>query len=276
VVAQLNPILYLVWLLSISLESIAFAISVVRPNKHVVFRCYLGFCIARSVLLFWASFGHPWTYWYGYWGGTIIEGMLVLLVAAELARRVFRPIRIIPKNVLVGFILLTTFVLALAFAASLKTPDASMRIMAIGRAIERTVNLLLFCGMAMMIGLSDYLGLRWKRHAYGIAAGLTVNLAVSTVVQVIYAPFLMGPAAVLRYLQMAGFIIAEVVWIEYLRKPEPELSPVSGSELQKVERIVAEFAARIGLLKAKHEVVDSNQDAEFVCAARNQQRIDGR
>jgi hypothetical protein len=50
VVAQLNPILYLVWLLSISLESIAFAISVVRPNKHVVFRCYLGFCIARSVL----------------------------------------------------------------------------------------------------------------------------------------------------------------------------------------------------------------------------------
>jgi hypothetical protein len=159
-------------------------------------------------------------------------------------------------------------VLALAFAASLKTPDASMRIMAIGRAIERTVNLLLFCGMAMMIGLSDYLGLHWRRHAYGIAAGLTVNLAVSTVVQVIYAPFLMGPAAALRYLQMAGFVIAEVVWIEYLRKQEPELSPVSGSELQKVERIVAEFAARIGLLKAKHEVVDSNQDVEFLCAAR--------
>jgi hypothetical protein len=260
VVAQLNPVIYLMWLLSIFTESVLLAFLVCRPNAHPAFRGYVGFCVLRSLLLFWASFGWPWTYWYGYWIGSIVEGLILLAVVTELALRVFRRLRVIPVKVLIPFCALSAVVLVLSIGASLRTPDAPMRIMAIGRAIERTVNLVLFCGLALIIALADYLGLRWRRHAYGIAVGLAVNLSLSTVAQVVYSPFLMGPAAVLRYFQMAGFFIAETVWIQYLRKPEPEVSPVSESELNEVNGMFRDFLGVQRLLKAKHEVIDCKRN----------------
>jgi hypothetical protein len=260
VVAQLNPALYTVWVLSICLECVIFAILLLQFNAHPVFRSYMGFCVARSLLLFWASFGWPWTYWYAYWTCSIVEGLILLAVVGELAHRVFRRLRVIPGKVLIQFFALAAIVLGLSIVASLRTPEAPMRIMAIGRAIERTVNLVLFCGLALMIALSDYLGLRWRRHAYGIAVGLVVNLSLSTVAQVIYSPFLMGPAAVLRYFQMAGFFIAEIVWIQYLRKPEPEVSPVLESELNEVKGMFRDFLEVQSLLKAKHEVIDCKRN----------------
>lgn len=103
------------------------------------------------------------------------------------------------------------------------------------------------CGLLLSLLLfSHFLGLTWRRPAFGITLGLGILASIDLATSALRAEFTSAAARELLNLMVTGSAFVCVsIWIGYLLVPEPKLAPVaviSGDEVESWNRELQRLA----------------------------------
>jgi hypothetical protein len=122
-----------------------------------------------------AQTGYSYAYFYTYWGFGLLDVLLQLAVAYEIASHVFRPLggwAVDVRRRLIGLIALSVCVaIALAWLSSPRAHEWKEALVMRGSLFSAALFAELFVGMT---ALSVTAGLPWKTHAARIAQGLGI------------------------------------------------------------------------------------------------------
>ncbi|MGO8795254.1 MAG: hypothetical protein ACLQLC_10560 [Candidatus Sulfotelmatobacter sp.] len=121
----------------------------------------------------------PFTFWYVFWVGLLIEALLKFTVIGEIFGHVFG---IYPSLAKLGKLLISAvgvlLVLGAAVAAAYTPKDNTYWIVSGAHVLEQTIYLI-ECGLILFLFVfAAYFRLNWSRLAFGIALGLGISACV--------------------------------------------------------------------------------------------------
>ena len=171
--------------------------------------------------------GYSYAYFYTYWGFAVLDVLLQLAVAYEIASHVFRPLGVWASDLRRHLVWLIVFSLCVAMAlAWLSSPRTyGWREVAVIRGSLFSAALLaeLFVGMT---ALSVTAGLPWKTHTARIAQGLGIYSVFCIVVEAGDSYFGMAngttASMILTESRMALYLLCLCYWIITLYRQQPQ------------------------------------------------------
>jgi len=113
---------------------------------------------------------------------------------------------------------LVALLLAGVVLAAFVPGNAAEHYMYVIRVLDRTASILQ-CGLLLaLFGFSEYLGLSWRNHLFGIALGLGIFASVELAVAAVRAQ--LGYVKSLDYVSMGTYHICALIWLVYVLKRE--------------------------------------------------------
>lgn len=159
------------------------------------------------------------TFWRLDWAALLIEGILKLLIIAEIFAHVFGPYASIVrtgKTLIRGVAALV--VLLATFAAAYAPRDGTFGIVSGAHFLEQTIYLI-ECGLLVFIFLfSAYFHLAWDRMTLGITLGLSISACVHLAVWAALANAALPEALRndLVFVKMAAYHFCVLLWFYYV------------------------------------------------------------
>jgi hypothetical protein len=203
------------------------AAQLIRRRAYRSFPCFFSytmFAVAADLARFIVR-NHPTPYFWLYWfteAGYALLGVLVcyevlLVVARSLARAGW-------FRVLSGILICLT-----ALAVTLRTiaspPRFDSRLFSIIVTSELAVRLLQGLLFITIVLLVFGLGLRWRQHAFGIAAGFGLYATVSLIMTTIYSNVGGAMESVWVWIGLITYTVTTIIWLWYFRSPEKPETP---------------------------------------------------
>jgi hypothetical protein len=172
---------------------------------------------------------HPGFYFYFYWIGDGFTALLGLCVIYEIFRIVLKPFSSVQR---IGSLLFRAsfFVLALIVITTFRarmSADVEPLIATILN-LELSIRILEAGLFFFLFSFASSLGLTWKHHVFGVAAGLA--LFVATELAVVAMRSYYGRAAddlAYQVLKPAAFNCGVLIWAGYIWRGEPVTSPAT-------------------------------------------------
>jgi hypothetical protein len=213
-------------------------------RKFPCFVAYVFFEITEFILLFGlrsSATGKP--YAYVYYATLMLGVALRFGVIEEVSKDLFRNsqfLKVAARRSLqcVTGLLLLTGVLLAAYAPG----DNSVRWIA-GVSVVNRGAAMVQCGLLLsLLLLSRFLGLSWRRHAFGITLGLGILSSVDLAVYAVRSEFSSGVwVPYLNLLRTGTYLVCVLIWIGYLLLPELEPASLAVLPRDEVEIWNTEF-----------------------------------
>ncbi len=191
------------------------------------FPIFFAFLVAETLsdlLNFSLTFTYRHAYYYSYWVGTAVTTCLGFFILQEIFRHIFRPYESLRTFGSTLFrwstlvLLMVGVIMAVSSSAALRNPIASY-IYTIDRSVQ-----LMQCGLVLFMYLfARQLGLTEGHRVFGITMGFGIRAAVQLISVTLVAQFpSMNMARVLNMVSMGMYLVAVVIWMVYMYRPEPE------------------------------------------------------
>ncbi len=208
-----------------------------RTRSFPLFTALIAANILKTTMLYLiyprAQTGYSYAYFYTYWGFAVLDVLLQLAVAYEIASHVFRPVGVWASDLRTHLIWLILFSLcvaaALAWLSAPRTHGSREAIVIRGSLFSAALLAELFVGM---IGLSVTAGLPWKTHVARIAQGLGTYSLFCIVLEAGDSYFGMAngttASMILTDTRMTVYLLCLSYWIVtlYRQQPQQERLPV--------------------------------------------------
>jgi hypothetical protein len=220
------------WISPHALLGIVAAIIWKRRLYHE-FPCFFAYAlyeIAKFVLMF-ALYSVPSVtgeqYACAYSATLLLSIALRFGVIEEVSRDLFRESQFLKAAAARSLLWVKGLLLVVGVLLAVYAPgDNSVRLTAGLSVVNRGVAMVQ-CGLLLSLLLfSRFLGLSWRRHAFGIALGLGILASVDLAVYAVHAEFTSERwTEFLNFLTTGTYLVCVSIWIAYLLAPE--LKPVS-------------------------------------------------
>jgi len=219
------------WIFPISLGVITL---IVMAKRHLyrelpVFTAYLAAITVHAIAGAVFRESHPGFYFYWYWIGDGVTALLGLWVIYEIFRIVLKPFSSVRR---IGLLLFRAsfFVLALIVITTFRARmSADMEpLIATVLNLELSIRILEAGLFFFLFSFASSLGLTWKHHVFGIAAGLALFVATELAVVAMRSYF--GSSAdnlAYQVLKPAAFNCGVLIWAAYIWRGEPVTSPAT-------------------------------------------------
>jgi len=208
-------------------------------REFPVFFAYVLYEIAQFILLF-ALYSIPGTgkqYAYAYCATLLLSIALRFGVIDEVSKDLFRESQLLKVSARRSLQCVTGLLLVVGVLLAVYAPgDNSGRWIA-GVSVVNRGAAMVQCGLLLALLLfSRFLGLSWRRSAFGIALGLAVLTSLDLAMFALRAAFTSEAAANFLDLLITGtYLVCVSIWIGYLLAPEVELASPTDVPHDEVE-----------------------------------------
>jgi hypothetical protein len=163
-------------------------------------------------------------YAYAYYATLMFSLVLRFGVINEVSKDLFRESQFLKVAARRSLQCITGLLFAMGVVLAVYAPgDISVKWVA-GASVVTRGAALVQCGLLLTLLLfSRFLGLTWRRPAFGITLGLGVLTSVNLAIYALRAEFTSRVGAdFLNFLATGTFLVCVSIWIGYLLAPEPE------------------------------------------------------
>jgi hypothetical protein len=227
---HLSGIDLLFWLLGF-LENLGLLVVLVyrrRAERFPFFTALITLNVIRTIVLYLVlRYSTRDGYFYSYWSLAILDTILQLCVAYEVASRVFRPLDVWAHDLRSSFVWLLGLSLLVSFGLTwLASPPARTWVQSLSTKGDLFAAALQSELFVAMMALSIHARLPWRTHVAKIAQGLGAYSLLSVLIETGHSYFGVGrelPAfIVLSHVRMAAYLVCVNYWIMSLwRKERP-------------------------------------------------------
>lgn len=225
------------------------AVILCKRRLYRDFPCFFAFVlyeIAEFILLF-ALRSVPRVteekYMYAYYATLMLSIILCFGVIDEVSRNLFRESQFLKAAARRSLQCVTGLLLVVGVLLAVYAPgDNSVRWIA-GVSIVNRGAALVQCGLLLSLLLfSRFLGLSWRRPAFGITLGLGILTTVDLAIRAVRTEFSSGAwVPYLDLLATGTYLICVSIWIGYLLVPETKLASLTVVPHDEVETWNREF-----------------------------------
>ena len=221
---------YALWVTHPCLHAVLTGVMLRRKlcREYPVFLAYTISHVIRFTVLFpMYHQGSQEAYRYTFLGAEVLDAALSFLLIYELYRHLLRTYEGVQKLARLVFrgaavVLLVTVVLTAAVSPA--RADTS-RVLAGLFTLDRGVSIVRGGLLLLLFLFSSYVGLRWKRFAFGIAVGLGVHISVELVTFALRTQLGLLGKPILSLISAAAYNCSVFIWLAYLLSPEPAMRP---------------------------------------------------
>jgi hypothetical protein len=219
-----SPLEYLLWG-AVTIADTALLGVIVRKGlwRRFPFFCsYVAFDLFREIIYWPAIHISDVTYFYVYWGLSLLGSLIHLAVIGEVCLHIFRPVNIISRpalrfGIVCGIVLVVTtslvcFGLPIEMARSMPPWAARTNLL---------LTCLRFALFAFVAAFSRVLGFNWRHYVFGIAAGLGIYSCVDLITTTINAQFDLLGGYALHQISKTSYVLAMGAWCYVLAHKEP-------------------------------------------------------
>ena len=225
------------------------------------FFSYAAFQVASAPLLF-ALYqrGVYADYFYAYWTSSALGIGLGLAVLYEVFLHAFRPYVALRGLGSMIFRWAALVLLLVAVITSLSAPAGQKPLLTAILSLERSIRMMQ-CGLLiLMLLFSSQLGLSWRSHLFGIAAGFGAYAGVSLALVTLRAQLGVPGDSTYSLINSGAYTFAALTWFGYMLAPEParqavRVQPVP-DQWDFALQALARPAAPEGFLSAMEKTVD--------------------
>jgi hypothetical protein len=239
---------YVLWVTHPCLQAVLAVFMLRRKlyREYPIFLAYTVSHVVRFVALF--CIYHEASraaYRYSFLGAEGLDAALTYGAIYELYAHLFRTYDGVQKLAGMVFRLAVVALLGLAVLSAAAAPAAdTSRVLAGLFTLDRGVNIVSGGLLLLLFVFSSYLGLQWKRFAFGIAAGFALDTSVALVTFALHSYWGLLGKPVLSLISAAAYNCAVFIWLAYLLAPEPAPPPAklpARSELESWNEALLEL-----------------------------------
>ena len=225
---QAHSILWHYLWLAPDILQLALAGFLVRRGLHKLFPAFFAYAIYEAIETF-TLYGmdisprvSPKAWWFAFWIGLIVEGLIKIAVIAELICHLLRSRPSLSRT---GNVLFSAtgagLALIAAVAAAYTTPTNPHWLVGGALILQQTLYII-NCGLILFVFLfAAYLKLSWDRPAFGIALGFGIVACQRLAVWATEAGVKMSDRGVrLDFLSMATYHVCVLMWFYFLLVPQ--------------------------------------------------------
>ncbi len=173
----------------------------------------------------------PFTFWYVFWAGLLLEALLKFAVIGEIFGHVFGTypsLAKLGKMLISGVGGLLVFVAAVIAAYTPK--DNVYWIVSGAHVLEQTIYIIESGLILFLFAFAAFFKVHWERKPFGIAVGLGTSACIHLAVWAVAAGA--NPSARARsfldFPNMAAYTVSVLIWSFYLLAPEKRVIPAAG------------------------------------------------
>ena len=205
--------------------SLAVVVTLLRRKlrgEFPLFFAYAAFQVVSVPVHFavyqWGSYAN---YFYAYWVSTALATGLELAVLYEIFQHAFRPYVALRGLASMIFRWAGLVLLMVAVITALSAPLGQSPLITAILSLERSIRMMQ-CGLLiLMLFFSPQLGLSWRSHLFGIAAGFGGYAAVSLTLVSLRAQLGIPSDSAYTLINSGAYTLAAATWFAYLLAPEP-------------------------------------------------------
>jgi len=184
-------------------------------------------------------------YFYSYWTIEAIDALLVLIVIQEIYNHVFRPFDALRglSTMLFRWAVIVLLAISLLVAASASGTESD-RLIASLLIMDRSACFVQCALIFLLFMMKQAVGLPWRRLSHGIAMGLGLIAASTSITMTVRAYSHQELNGLISLVLACTYDLAIVGWIAILLQPEPipdRASLVPSSTLQKWDTALLEL-----------------------------------
>ena len=204
------------------------------------FSSYLAFHAIEQIVavaVFYVCGRGSWAYVYEYWTAQAIGVGLRFAIIWEIFSHVFRPYEGLRHAGTMVFrwsaVLLLVAAILAAVAGPAYEPDFALKGAVV---LERSMDVVQ-CGLLVLLFLfASYFALSWRNYVFGIALGFGVMASLELLAAVLATQFHSLSDIILNSLPRIGYVVATIIWIAYLTRPEPPRPNLTGLPQHDLEK----------------------------------------
>ncbi len=197
-------------------------------REFPVFYTYVLYEIGEFVLLLLLGHSRSVTekhYLYAYSATLLLSIALRFGVIHELSRDLFRESPFLKTGTRLWLRCVTALLLVASVLLAIYAPGDSTRWYAGVSVVNRGVAMVQ-CGLLLALLLfSRFLGVSWRRPAFGITLGLGILTSLDLAMYALRAEFTSEAGGLLDWLTTGTYLVCVSIWIGYSRVPEREPAP---------------------------------------------------
>jgi hypothetical protein len=219
-------------------------------KEYPFFFAYLIFVAFKEFCLYFLDLSpkvSATTWWYAFWAGTIVEGLLKFTVLAELLQHLLRSwpsIAKLGRNLVSGAGVLLVFLAAVA--AAFAAPDNTPRLVGGAHVLSQTLYLTEAGLIVSMFVLAAAFKIPWERTAFGIALAFGVVWCEHLAIWALVTGGVVRNRGWEDLANGATYHVAVLIWFYYLLVTQKEVAksavPLPENDLavwnRELERLV--------------------------------------
>ena len=204
------------------------------------FVVFLGFVSLRTLVLLWISqrLSYP-VYFYSYYSGLVVEGVIVSLLAHNFFMQAFAPLNTLRSGTLLKLVIAISFLITVAICLAFYRPAASTSfLLVVIETANRTLQFSLCAALWVIAIYARMLGIPWRCRIGDIISGFLLFLTVQFV-DYGAAGFLQTQSAAtnLGRVTMVAYLVALVFWQAAFLQKEVQFQDTSVEELQQLNAV---------------------------------------
>lgn len=216
-----------IWAITTLAKVVVAVLAFRQRRSYPCFNLYVQVSLVITLVL-WLAAPNSQYYFYGYYLGMVIVDLLLVMAVGELAKLLFWPLWILPKDVTIAAGSLALGAVILVGATWRFFPSSyPHKVAAFARSADRTATLLLTVAIAVIWAVSTYLQIPWRKWASGIAIGLACNFALSSLWTTASASASDSLWTAIQWLHLCAYLLAELIWIWTFTNAETSLIPLT-------------------------------------------------
>jgi len=220
---------YVLWAAGPSLQALLAGLLLKRKlyREYPIFVAYTVSHVVRFLALFFLYHqGDRGAYRYTFLGAEALDAALEFGAIYEVYSHLFRTYDGVRKLAAIAFRGAAAMLLAAAVLATAASPGTdSSRVLAGLFTLDRSLAVVRGGLLSLLFLLSSYLGLRWKRLAFGIAAGFALDSSVELVTFALRVHWGSLGQPVLSLISSAAYNCSVLIWLACLLSREPAPPP---------------------------------------------------
>lgn len=243
---QFSHLEYFLWIL-ISLGEVGLLIIVIGKRlwrQFPFFSAYTFFAVFRELAITASSHSSPENYFYSYYALSLIGTGIMLFVICELAIAIFRPVAYDCRAAIKVGLVLAIAAATWVCAWSLHVPIGLARnLPAIVLRSDLLLTCLRFVSFAAVAACSRIIGLHWRHHVFGIAAGLGIYSCVDLIATTAYTQSPIFGAFAVHQVSKLAYLVSILAWCYILHLPEPAIAPLTPEVRPLLENLKSRLEA---------------------------------
>lgn len=203
-------------------------------RRYPVFLAFVVVMAAEQLTVYAADVAPsvgPFTFWYVFWTGLLIEALLKFAVIGEIFGHVFGTYSSLAK---LGKLLISAagvlLVLVAAVVAAYTPKDNTYWIVSGAHVLEQTIYFIESGLILFLFVFAAFFKLHWEPKPFGIALGLGISACVHLATWALLANgnFSAQYRVFLDFLNMLTYHVSVLLWYYYLLAPEKRVIPAAG------------------------------------------------